>query len=159
MKKIIASLALAGVVGFLAACGSTTPAPSVTVTATATETQKVESTVTETAPAPAPRTVEPEPTQENTNTLGYKDSVFVDAIRKNYSGSLDSVSDAQIIKLGKTMCTSLDKGNSIEDIILAAGDTIGYQNAGLFIGAAVPVYCPEHTGLVKKFLKDNSPTI
>lgn len=80
------------------------------------------------------------------------DEIFITVLRNNNNSIIDSADDQTLIELGKQVCTTLDAGNSVTDIMYAlVGSSDGSESsdywdfAGMMIGAGVAAYCPEYT--------------
>lgn len=123
MNKTISAIALSAVALFgLAACSSEpTAAPTVTVT----------------AEPPAPE-------------LSAED-LYVANLRSQDNYYADNNTDNDLINLGYSLCSELDAGYTVVDVINALisenfgnGDTEAIEFAGLVIGAAVRDLCPEY---------------
>lgn len=68
---------------------------------------------------------------------------------------IEDNTDADLIALGKQVCTTLDAGNTVQDLQLALiGGSDGTESdsywefAGAVIGAGVAAYCPEYSGQI-----------
>lgn len=109
----------------LAGCGSQAAAPAPVVTVT----KSVEAPA---APAPAP-------VSDISNTVRSNDPWFND------------VPDYQIENVAESICKALYAGNSMEDIIAVAGETIGYDHAPAIIAGALVYYCPDMKYLVDQY--------
>jgi len=127
MKKIIiASIAAVALVG----CSSQVAEPSPTVT------------VTQEAPS-----VDDPPTAQSQSN----EDLYVNGIRSMNNPILNSATDAQLIKMGRSVCDALDAGFSTDDIIqYMARQMVGQgmtsdvesQAVGYIIGAADLLLCP-----------------
>lgn len=124
MKKIITAVAVASAMLLVSGC-STSTSPAPTVTVTEKEEVQVS------------------PEQQYIDSLRSIDNVYI-----------DNVPDESLIDLGYTLCSALDEGYSVEDIIweLVYG-SFGEENgddpdamafAGAVIGAGVKNLCPEY---------------
>lgn len=110
----------ASAVLFLAGCATPAAAPERTVT------------VTQEAPAPIPEPEQAAPLEGN-------DAAYLDFLRsKGINASAETS-----IEVGKTVCSTLDKGYSVTLIMSAAIDA-GFttEEAAAIIGAAIVTYCP-----------------
>lgn len=126
MRKILAALAAALV---LAGCGTVTYTPNPVVT------------VTEQA---SPTTVTATPTATVSD-----DDLFISRVYQKYPNVPPDVSSAQLIELGQSTCTALDKGataRQIMDIAMteAGGDKQIQEFFIVVVAAAVVTYCPEY---------------
>lgn len=67
-----------------------------------------------------------------------------DGLRASYP-DIDTISDAELIDLGKQTCDLLNGGFSLEEIMIEvlAGDTDA-EFAGAIMGAGIAAFCPEH---------------
>lgn len=79
------------------------------------------------------------------------DDIFLITIHSNNNTIIEASSDADLIALGKQVCTTLDAGNTVNSIMLAlVGSSTGNESdsywefAGIMIGAGVAAYCPEY---------------
>lgn len=68
---------------------------------------------------------------------------------------IENNTDADLIAIGKQVCTTLDAGNTVEDLqwaLIGGADgteTDSYwEFAGAIIGAGVAAYCPEYSGQI-----------
>jgi hypothetical protein len=144
MKKLLATLALAGLA--LTGCSTAAPAPTPTVTVTQT-------------PEPAPTvTVTPEPevteTQGEHSRVGkgaMTDAEFVKFIR-DARPAMSNVTDENIVGLADSTCRAFDRGASFTQVIQAVTNNSTGEVAksiGFTIGAGVRIYCPEYVTKVE----------
>lgn len=125
---------------------TTTTAPTTTTTAPPTTT-----TSTTTPPASLPEA--PPVTMSDTLT---EDTTYLAALDAYVSptgepGALGMLSPTERATFGRNVCTVFDEGQTPEDIAMTAiasgaSDRIG--EVGWAVGAAPPVYCPEHVHLI-----------
>jgi hypothetical protein len=135
MKKIAIAAGSALLLASLAACGTNT-------TPTDTNTVAV-------APAPVDTYVPPTP-----------DEQFIYDLRNVGDSNIDGQSDSSLLELGHNICSALDEGNTVTDLInylVNSGSITGIERtAGTLIAASVTDLCPEYTGQVNDFLTQNS---
>lgn len=133
MNKIVLSGALVSV-AILAGCSSqpaTSPAPTVTITEQA---------------IPTPTMTQPSAQEE-----------YVNSIRSIGNPLLNSATDYQLLDMGNSVCSALDGGMTINQIInymaeqmTASGmnSETELQAAGIIIGAAVYHLCPQYSNQI-----------
>lgn len=90
--------------------------------------------------------VEPDPVE----TLSTDDQ-YLAVLHSFGNYVIESNTDADLIAVGKQVCTALDAGNTVQDLQLALiGGSDGTESdaywefAGAVIGAGVAAYCPEY---------------
>ena len=136
MNKTMSAIALSAIALFgLAACSSeATPAPTVTVT------QKA-----------------PTPTQEPALTT---EDYYIQNLRSFGNYYVEANSDATLIDTAYSVCTDLDSGYTVTDIVseillspeFDATDSEAVEYVGLIIGASVAAFCPEYTYQIEAIL-------
>jgi hypothetical protein len=134
MNKTISAIALSAVAmfGFAACAAEPTAAPTVTVTA-------------EPPAPPAPVLTE--------------EDLYIENLRSQNNFYIDSNTDADLVELGYILCSELDAGYTVlevvEEIVYSGGfggDQEAVEFAGLIIGAAVRDLCPEYTYQIEAIL-------
>ena len=137
IKKIaIASIAVLALAGCASNNKAEEPAPVVTVT--------------EQAPAP----VDP----PATDTYLSPEDTFLTDLHDMGNIYIDSTSDADLLEIGNTVCSALDEGNTIEDLITYLSTSGTFDNTdqaeagGMIIAAAVVDLCPEYTSQVQAYV-------
>jgi hypothetical protein len=132
-KKIaIASLAVLALAGCASNNKAEDPVPVVTVT--------------EQAPPPA------------TDTYLSPEDTFLTDLHDMGNSYIDTTSDADLLDIGNTVCSALDEGNTIEDLVTylytsGTFDTTEQAEAGgMIIAAAVVDLCPEYTSQVQAYV-------
>lgn len=78
-----------------------------------------------------------------------KDDIFMTVIEDTIPGA-----GPAHIDLAHTICEALDAGASPEEVVLTmlqAGGPLDATQKGTLVGAAVPVYCPEHSDAMEAF--------
>jgi hypothetical protein len=138
MKKIAITVGSLLLFASLAACGSSN-----------TDTATIE-------PAPVVTVTEQAPPADDTY-LSSEDKYLAD-LHDMGNIYIDSTSDADLLEIGNTVCSALDEGNTIEDLItyLSASDTFDNTDqaeaGGMIIAAAVVDLCPEYTSQVQAYI-------
>ncbi|MEU8196346.1 DUF732 domain-containing protein [Microbispora amethystogenes] len=89
---------------------------------------------------------EPSPTSTRL-TRAEREGIFVLTLRER--DAFREAPSARLVKLGRTVCTALDKGATVSAVGTTLGQHISYEDAGYVIGAAVTGLCPRHKALVK----------
>lgn len=96
------------------------------------------------------KTASPEPVIEETEDLSVEDleAIYLLTVRKqlreNYP-DIDSISDADLLEVGKAPCGLLDDGLSVEDIYAAMiAEDVDADFGGVIVGAGVAAFCPEY---------------
>jgi len=138
MKKIAITVGSILLFASLAACGSSN-------TDTATTEPAPVVTVTEQAP-PA------------TDTYASPEDTFLTDLHDMSNPYIDTTSDEDLLDIGNTVCSALDEGNTVEDLVTYLStsgtfDTTEQAEAGgMIIAAAVVDLCPEYTSQVQAFI-------
>ena len=73
-----------------------------------------------------------------------KDKMYIETVRDEYPKLVGS--DSLLLKLAEASCSAFDSGASQSDVvnvIRSSGGNVGVE-IGFAVGAAVPLYCPEH---------------
>jgi PBP1b-binding outer membrane lipoprotein LpoB len=125
LMKLKSVVAASFAVLVLAGCGSQAAAPAPVVTVT----KSVEAPAAPAAPAGS----------DIANNVRSNDPWFND------------VPDYQIESVAQSICKALYAGNSMDDIIAVAGETIGYEHAPAIIAGALIYYCPDMKYLVDQY--------
>lgn len=86
-----------------------------------------------------------------------KDAVYLAFLREKYPNELASISDAQIIELGKAVCSAFDSGASAEEIAVTILDNdFPAELGGAVMGAGIVTYCPQYKGEMDALVEDYS---
>ena len=78
------------------------------------------------------------------------DELYLQTVRGQNNSYIDNATDTQLLKIGKQVCSILDSGYTVSDVVtyLAANGTSTddsfYQMEGIVIASGVTVYCPEY---------------
>ena len=76
----------------------------------------------------------------------------------NNSGQANTLSKADVIKIGDLVCQALDEGNSIADIVTvverAASTTSDAEYGAAVIFGAVTYLCPEYNAMMQSWLRN-----
>lgn len=73
-----------------------------------------------------------------------KDKLYIETVRDKYPKLVTT--DKMLLELAAATCSAFDSGASKSDVInviLLKGRTVK-EEMGFAVGAAVPIYCPEH---------------
>ena len=143
MRKFIVALpvaALALTVVGCAAPGTTAKPATVTVTASAP--------IVDTVVAPAPVAAAPV-----VAAAPDPDSAFLTAIHNNTSIIPLDGTDAQALILAHSVCSSLAASVDVGTILSALTSSgVTDYDAGFFVGAAVPAFCPSYQSTIDAFI-------
>lgn len=94
-------------------------------------------------------------TAQATPTQSIEDMI-VDAYEQEY-GSIGGVGREALVELSYTICEFLDKGNTVEDIMVAAqGTGLTYDQVGFITGAAVTGLCQQHLPYLNDWIAANT---
>ncbi|SDI28798.1 Protein of unknown function [Sinosporangium album] len=70
------------------------------------------------------------------------EQIFLMAIQSQQS--LKDVEPARVLEMGRTMCTALDSGTPVSEVMLSGTDEFSVVDSGFIFGAAVVALCPQH---------------
>jgi hypothetical protein len=72
------------------------------------------------------------------------DDKFLASLRNE--GITDHVSSGHAIEAGHFVCTKLDNGVSVADVVndVLASSSMPAYHSGYFVGASIDAYCPRH---------------
>lgn len=87
-------------------------------------------------------------TEPVSTTQTSNDPLYLSQIRED-NPPLENISDNRLISLGHTICEAFDAGVSFAQVAQVTFDN-GFtpESGGSLIGAAIGVYCPEHSDVV-----------
>lgn len=96
--------------------------------------------------------VEPVPVEPEPVSPISLDEQYLFAVHYTDNYLIEANTDADLIAIGKQVCTTLDAGNTVQDLMLSlVGASDGTESdaywefAGIIIGAGVAAYCPEYS--------------
>lgn len=108
-------------------------------------------TSTTTTATPSSPTVSSSPTAKATPPGGDdNEQLYADFIRDALGVGYET-SDEEIIDIGKKVCVAFDSGVSFEEVgSIFLNEGMSPEDAGTFIGAAIPAFCPQHSDVVQQ---------
>lgn len=147
MKKIAIRSALAlTLLLVLSACGGSDNTSDTSTNTIAQDTYVV--------PDPEPAPI-PEPVYSSEDEYLY-------ALHSMNDPYIESTTDADLVEIGNTICSALDEGNSIMDLVTYLATNGTFENteqaeaAGMIIAASATTLCSEYTSDVQDFITQNS---
>lgn len=105
------------------------------------------------SPSAGPDYSQPAPTQDYVAPVApvvTPEESYLIGVRAYSNVYIQNASDIQLLEVGESVCSALDAGNSVTDVITYLAFNSGneddayYEMAGLVIGAAVYNLCPEY---------------
>lgn len=96
------------------------------------------------------KTVTVEPTYDDT-IVASPEEIYLNAVHSVNNYYIENNTDADLVALGRTLCSTLDQGATVMEVVeglVATGDyndTESQEFAGVTIGAAVSAFCPEYS--------------
>lgn len=86
---------------------------------------------------------------------------YIAHIRSLGNMYIDNNTDQALIDIGGQVCTTLDSGYSVDEMVTALinsgtfSTTEQYEFAGIIVGAGVKYFCPEYITEVEAYLANN----
>lgn len=98
------------------------------------------------------------PVEASTGGLGRDEFIYITALDR---GGVDYASTGDAINAGQAVCMTLDEGHTLQNLMIAFATTgepmapgIANEDAGSIAGAAISVFCPQHTDQMDQFIAD-----
>lgn len=112
-------------------------------------------TTNNTAPSPeiSADTWTPEPAPAYTD-----DELFLNTVNGYGNSVIANIADSDLLEMGYQVCSVLDEGYTIEDIVnefiynSSLSTDAEFEAVGLIVGSAVRNLCPEYVSMVESYL-------